>query len=950
MTTTVKAGLLVGLFSLLIQADGFAQSSKISGKVTDAETGEPLPGANVIIQGTVQGAAADLDGNYFIINLGPGEYTVAASIIGYTTLIQEEVSVVSGRTTTLDFALEPAVFEGEPITVTAKRELVPPDVSQSQQILQAETHIENQPVQSLEDLLNMQAGIEDMVIRGGGRGQTELMVDGFTLVDERRNMPVMTVNLNSIQEVEILTGGFNAEYGNIRSGMINITTKQGTVDRYSGSAELRMRPPALKHFGEEYWKKDWRTYAGPESQNGNGSFEGWRTFTEGSATDPEEAQALWEWQHRPRDYAHKPDYMGEVSLAGPVPLLTKLRPTSFFASARRNYEMFVVPVAGERDGVSEQNLQLKLTTQLAPMIRLSAFGLLNTQDAVRSGTARPGNRNNWGPMRDGGSNAKYGMGFHALASLTTNLLGLELVHTLGNATFYTVNLQRFHRKDHATHQTQRDTTARFEYYPGRFTNEAPFGWHPASNRDQLGWYQLSSGGTVRDFSETETMKAKVDLTSQINTKNQIKTGFEITYNRLDEEAGSIEPWHNNQVYWYLWEREPIRGGAYIQDKLEWEGMVANVGLRFDYSDARVDWYTVDRYSRFLSDKGVDRIDEVPTERSKKRTAVSPRLGVSFPISENTKFFLNYGHFYSMPYNEALFGYQQGAQSSNRITLLGNPSLELPKTVAYEVGYEQNLFDEVLLHVAGYYKDVTNQSGLVGYHSRDYSVSYETYENKHYADIKGFEIRAEKDYGRFLWGWLNYNYVLVKEGFVGVENYYEDPRVKADIEGAEAFTNVPQPLFRASLDVHTPRDWGAEVAGMRPLGGWAFNFLYTWQAGDRFTWRPENPEERNNMQWVDYQNTDLRISKRFGTPGGARSQLFITVTNLFNIKRLRQGAFDGQEWTEYLESLKLPWYSGEAKGNDKVGIDDKDYLALDIREPHLMYFNPRHVQFGLRVNF
>ena len=952
MTNLVRALFIASSFSLFFPVTSLAQSAgKISGKITDAETGEPLPGANVIVQGTQRGSAADAKGNYFIINLEPGTYTVAASMVGYSKLIKEGVRVVSNRTTTLNFAMQPSVIEGEEITVTAEREIVPPDVSQSQQVLESETHIENQPVQSLGQLLNMQAGIENMVIRGGGRGQTQLVVDGFTLVDERRNTPVMSLNLNSIKEVEILTGGFNAEYGNIRSGMLNITTKDGAVNEYGGSIDFRVSPPQQKHFGEEYWENDWERYTGPGSLEGGEIFQGWESIANGTDMSPEQARSLWKWRHRPVEYAHKPDYMGEASFSGPVPLLADLVPTSFFLSYRRNYEMFVVPLAAERDGVTNQNFQLKLNSNITPQIRLGLFGLYNTVNTLRHGNARPGNRFNAGSMSVIGPDpAKYSMGYNALSNLTTNLLGAKLNHTLGSSTFYTLKLQRFWRKDHVFRQSRRDTSQTFEYFPGEYTNETPFGWAPSVARDQMGYYFLAHGGGARDSSITETVKFEADLTSQINTYNQVKMGFELTFNHLDEASAIVKPWHNDEVIRYQWNRYPRRAGAYIQDKFEWEGMIANIGVRLDYSDANVSWYTVDRYSKYFTGQFSDEIEEAPTEPSDPRFALSPRLGVSFPISENTKFFFNYGHFYSMPLNEALYAFQQGGQGTERITRLGNPSLEMPRTVAYEVGYDQNLFDEILLHVVGYYKDVTDQAGLVGYHNRDYSVSYETYQNKNYQDIKGFEIRAEKQYGRFLWGWLNYNYVLVKSGFVGVQDYFEDPRILAQREGAQQFKSIPQPSIRASIDLHTPPEWGTEVGGMKPLGGWALNLLFSWQEGGRFTWRPPNPEERNNMQWVDYYNTTLRISKDFAPYMGVETELFATVNNLFNRKRLRRGAFDGSEWTLYLESLKLPWESGDQKGNDRVGIYSEDHLALDIREEHLMFFNPRRVRFGIRANF
>jgi len=931
-----------------------ATTGKIAGTVVDKSTGDPLPGVNVLVPGTQLGAATDVGGRYYIINMPPDVYNVSAQMIGYATVNQTSVIVNVDRTTTLDFELDLTVLQGEEITIVAERAIVPVDVSASQQVISSESveaFVKSTPVGSVGEMINMQAGVENMIIRGGGRDQTGFMVDGLMMVDERRNEPVMRVNLSSVKEVEILTGGFNAEFGNIRSGLLNVITKGGEVSKYSGSIDFRYSPAARKHFGEEYWKADWKIYGGEDAIEGNEYFEGgWTEFVEGTGRSPEEVQALWQWIHRPLEYANKPDYNIDASFSGPVPLLTKLRPTTFFASYTRNNNMFLFPQA--RDGVQYENTQLSLTSRISPEIRLNIFGLYGELNTLRFGSSEnlSNIRDNWGAMWYQGGTNSYNIGGTTLANQYTSLIGIKLNHTLSPSTFYELKLQRFWQHDHVDKQANRDTSKVYEYYPGFYADEAPLGFYPAQNRDQLGYYFTAGGGKLRDFSNTETISFKADLTSQVDHYNQIKTGVEFVYNFLDEHSGVYGPFHNQHDDWYIWQRFPKRAGAYIQDKFEWEGMIANFGLRADYTDADVDWYTVDPYSKYLSAAYKDSLDQAPTEPSKSRLRFSPRLGISHPISENTKIFFNYGHFYSMPRNEALYSIQHGFQGDYKIQRLGNPNLNIPRTVAYELGYDQNLFDQILLHVAGYYKDVTDQTGELGYHNRDNSVSYQTYESKNYADIRGFEIRAEKKYGQFWWGWLNYNYVLTSNGYIGFQDYYEDPRIIPVREGAEQFKSVAQPSFRTCIEFHTPIDWGPRWLGLKPLSGWSANMIYFWQEGGKFTWEPIDPSDKNNMQWVTYSNANFRITKTFDSVFGVNSEFFLIVNNLFNTKRLNRWAFDSNEWTEYLRSLKLSWEEGDEKGSDRVGEWDEDYIDTDVRTPYLLYLNPRDFYLGVRLYF
>ena len=242
--------LLVSALVLLVTAGAaFAQTGKIAGRVTD-ESGQPLPGVNLIIAATSQGGTTDSDGYYVILNVSPGSYSLRASFIGFGPQTVEGVRVNIEQTTTVNFQLQEDAIGLEEVVVTAELPVVQADVSNSQLNVSAD-QIEALPVSSVTSVVGLQAGIQGLSVRGSGSDELSFMVNGLTLRDERNNAPYTSISLSSVEEVQVQTGGFNAEYGNVRSGVVNVVTKEGDRNRYSGNAIIRYSSPAQKHFGPE---------------------------------------------------------------------------------------------------------------------------------------------------------------------------------------------------------------------------------------------------------------------------------------------------------------------------------------------------------------------------------------------------------------------------------------------------------------------------------------------------------------------------------------------------------------------------------------------------------------------------------------------------------------------------------------------------------------------------
>ncbi|MBP7461193.1 MAG: TonB-dependent receptor [Candidatus Delongbacteria bacterium] len=1017
--------LLIGCYSALWAA---GTAGKIAGRVVDAESGEPLPSVNVILDAIwmddievdmaiKQGAASDANGYFTILNVSPGEYTIKFSMIGYAEYIVKKVKVQIDLTTQLNANMKPQAVMGEEVVIVAQRAAVVKDISNSQMNVESKV-IKNLPVQNVNNVVSLQAGIligsQGVEIRGGAAKETAFMIDGLSLNDERSNIPYSAVSLSSVQEIQIQTGGFNAEYGNVRSGLVNVVTKEGDVARYSGTVNLQYTPPQDKHFGislydpMSYFN---RPYMDPQvcwtgtnngawdanTRNQYVTFGGWNQIAANTLIDndpnndltPEGAKRLYEWQHRRQGDIEDPDYVIDAGFGGPLPIFSnKLGKMRFYISHFREKEMYIYPLS--RDAYSNNHTQIKITSDLNSNMKLVFSGLYGETYGVcpYQWTTTPTGRvlSDNSEVADilsssEGLSVLYVPGYYSPSAIYRNMMGLKFTHMMSQTTFYEVSLQNNINRYRTTQTSVRDTSKVNEIIPGYYVDEAPYGYWGYSTSAIEG---MRTGGWMnlgRDHSDITTFKASVDLTSQVGQRNQIKTGLNLTLNNYDihsfTETWAASSWCRSQIY----DVTPYRIGAYVQDKLEFEGFIANVGLRLDYSDANSDVYIFDTYDKNLgSGYGNSLETTVKTENSEAQWALSPRLGVSHPISINSKLYFNYGHFYAEP--ESNFRFRIQRESNGQVTSIGNPNSKMEKTVAYELGYAHNVMNMFLVNIAAYYKDVSNQANWITYININSSINYSQIDNNNYADIRGLELTVTKRLGKWISGFVNYTYDVKSSGYFDLQYYYEDPNKQRNwLINNPPYQDKPRarPYARASIDLHTPEKIGPNWNGFYPLGEWNMNILANWRAGSYTTYNPNNlPYVVNNVQWRDNFTMDMRLSKVIRI-SKKDIQFYLDITNVFNLKYLNYAGFaDSYDYQDYLASLRFSWEEGDQKGNDRVGdyrpvsvaydplesnpnndpdiaarnqkrIDDKAYINMP-NITSVTFLNPRQFTFGFRFNF
>ena len=933
-------------------------TGKIAGMIKDKATGEPLIGANIVVIGTSLGAAADIEGQYSILYVPPGTYKVQVSFIGYETTIVNNVRVFIDQTARIDIILGQQTINADEVFIVAERSTMKPDVATSVvDVSQAE--VLNLPATSVQSVLNMQAGIKDGRIRGSDMNQSLFLLDGITMRDPRNNEAVSKVALSSIKEISVERGGFNAEYGQVQSGITKVVTYEGKPRGYSGSFIVNMTPAAPKYYRggnipdvndpNSYWLRSyldpavcWTGTTTPQSAGGWDeytrqkylTFVGWNQISQQLMSDndptndltPLGAQRAFEYETRKKQINDQPDYVFDGGFGGPVPLVSEeLGDLRFFASYRKERDMLLFPMT--RPDYSESDGRLVLTSNLSKSMTLRVSGLMGNVATMQDNWNRTSYPHYPYEIANGtGGGSLFNMfsdWTYSLTDIDHKALSAKITQALSAKTLYEISVEYFRRSYYSRPPEARNTSLITEVVPGFFESTNPFGYYPgATTSDGIIIYAGEQQSLARDNSVVSATTMKFDFTSQVDFSNEIKAGAEFVYNDLNLDYGFIQMQTKGLSYASRVQMEdyPLRVAAYLQDKLETKGFTLNAGLRLDYSNANTDWWAFDPYNPAFYGTNYNSQSSFAMTKAKGQWQLSPRLGISHPITENSKLYFNYGHFKQMPQYEALF--QVDRRTTNSLANIGNPNLTLAKTISYELGYDHQLFDgELLLQFTAFYRDISDQQNTTTYYPL-FGQSYGTTTSNGYSDIRGFEFTLRKSPGRWFYGFVNYTYQATSNGNFDITRQYEDPYQQTSyVENIANVTNIyqthsiPAPFARANLNFSTPDDFGPSVLQHNILGNWMLSVLLNWSAGGWTTYNPQSATGVvNNVQYVDYIDASLRASKSIVFKH-FNFQLFVDISNVFNTIRLNN---TGDQ--DYRRSLHLPQSDAypNIPGDDKLG--------------------------------
>jgi outer membrane receptor protein involved in Fe transport len=992
--------ILIGVLPLWSGTTG-----KVAGIITDKANGEPLPAANVVIVGTMLGAATDMNGEFTILFVPPGTYSVQISYVGYGTITVSDVRVNIDQTARVDEALETQAYEASATVVWAERSKIKKDVATSV-VSVTEKEIQALPINNVVSVLGLEAGIRggwsgslgyaaqpDYIsgyrlgnisvndgpsIRGGGGDNILFMVDGVTLRDPRNNEPMTKIALSSVKEISVERSGFNAEYGQVRSGIINVVTQEGGKRAYSGNIQIRARPPAPKYWRgkgildvQDPYSFALRPFFDPAvcwTGTSNGawdqytmkqypSFDGWNEISKRLNTDndptndltPLGAQRAFEYETRKVQVNDQFDYDIDAGFGGPIPVIgAPLGNLRFFTSFRSNRDVLIFPLT--KPDYRDFNWTGQLISDITPTMKLRITGLIGKQYTIRHNWDVT-NLNQVGSYfyphwpSDIAGVASYIQAPSDLPALFSDFnfcladigqqsVAAKFTHTISNKTFYETSIEYFRRTYFTRPTAKRDTTQHYEILPGFYEDSNPFGYWPYGTRGVLLAGSMMHVSKSRDNSQFSTITFKTDFTSQINFQNLIKLGIEFNYNNLHFDYGTVTSGGTGEPIWVSrvqMQVYPIRAAVYLQDKLETQGFTLNAGLRLDYDNSNTNWWLVGPFNiEFISSDFLQATD-IPKAKTKADWQLSPRLGIAHPITENSKLFFNYGHFKQLPQYETMFRVERTALG--QVVSSGDPNLMLAKTISYELGYDHVFFEDYLLQIAAYYNDITDQQDMTLYNSTATGISYTKSTANNYADARGFELTLRKTRGRWWTGFANYTYQVNTSGHFGSSRVFDNISLQNQWNNATVNSYqdrpIPQPFARVNLSLFSPEDFGPQLWGHHVLGGFYLNTILDWQAGYWTTWNPQQVASiAYNVKALDFFNTTLRLEKSIDL-SKFRVTFFMDINNVLNTLRLWN---TGDQ--DYMYSLHLPKSDAylNIPGHDKIG----DYRKPGVEFQPMVY--------------
>jgi len=982
---------LIGLLLYAVMASA-GTTGKIRGVVKDARTGEQLPGVNVVITHIWQenrttamrsefGAATSISGEYIILNIPPGVYSLTASMLGYTPSTQQRVQVSVDRTTMVDFALTQTVLEGGEVVVTATKDLLQLDVAATENYVSAEQYQNTPFANRVEDILGLQSGVSGNIIEGeiqiraGETREVGFLLDGMSMTDRKFNRPVIAVQPGTVQEIKIMRNGFNAEYGQSRSGMINVVSKNPS-DQTHFSIDYQFDPANRPHSGRSIYDTDyrweWRLLAGPMAYEGGEitlaegregikkTWIGWNKFSENLLNDKdpnndltaEEAFELWKWLHRPIEYGHRNGHNVDATLSSRVPLVPWR--ANFMLGGKYEYHPFSYPQS--RTHYDERLGSLKIVNELGSNMKLTLNSIYSEVRSVTQGNSTSSWSEEDRLSYSGGGFETYYPFYKPTIDRYTTLAGAKLTHALNSKMYYEVNLSHFYVK---WHMGRGDTAKASDgrYFHGRLYYDPQSGWIPKDKGvvDVASGYRLYGGGYTWDDSYNRRTSLNGALTYQFHPAHEFKTGFEFNYDILRENRVH---WHNEdptQEFLRRFKAKPFELGLYAQDKIEFQGMVANLGLRFDYFNTNTDVADIHQALTYDTNRDIWEAftsGTYPTTRAKPKYYFSPRIGISHPLSVRSKIYFNFGHFVQTPPTMGLFRTEvDGAMP--RMQWISDSNLPLEKTIAYELGYDMGISDFFQLHVGAFYKDYFDvASGMVYAHS-DQSLVIEWPAHNNYAEIRGVEIELRKTAGRFITGWLNYNYIKKSEANLEIPNLSQIPIVTDDpmIGRNGVLWGVPrsniiniQPDARGVITFSSPRDWGPRLGGYPVLQNTNLSFQVYYQSGARLqhprsSFRDLHPDLY--FHELDRYWANLRLSRMF-TPGRMSVETYMDISNILHTKfRNPPGGTAGEDYYDDL------YASGRI---NEVGTDQvSDAMILRTESDNVYWATLKEIVLGVRIH-
>jgi hypothetical protein len=959
-------------------------TGKLKGKVTDKATGEPLIGANVIVGGTSFGAATDINGEYSISNLEAGTYDVKCSYIGYQAVATSDVRINADLTTELDFALPIEGIQVGEIEVVAERQLINKSNTNSQRIT-TNTDIETLPIRGIDNILALTPGVvlqdRSLYIRGGRKDEVGYYVEGTNVTNPYLGGTNLKLSEDALEEVSVQSGGYTAEFGGANSGIVRGQIKSGTPNwkasleyitdnigfqssdnRFSGDKTLGaywygysdfiatvsgpIFSDKLKFFG--LFENNFQNDQGPQAYPG---------INLGVISDPSVTPYTAIDIKYPAGAVYKNSlqiYSGTASLTFDAnPLIFRLVGT--YSSVNTYDGNGYVDAANGQSGVSGQILRI---------LDLDRIGKIDQ---------------------------------------TNGVFNLKMTQLLSQKTYYEINFGYAFDTDHRydpylvdNYNAYGDSAANAAVgFPWVRREGEPSGPYRTPSPYQIFTFAFNAPGDVISpylNAESQTLSFNGSFSSEVSEHHSLKVGgelqtytirnFGITNRNVTAIAGRINDPNSSQSYreimtslgvnnygydlngdiydgednydtGQIGPKQPLFAGVYIQDKMEYKNLIINAGLRYDY----IDTDNIDFIDPVHPEKSIDFNTQAVIPGGLVETpafsAVSPRLGFSFPVTDVTVFHAQYGQFVQQTrLRDIYLGMYAISFNLQGKFFIGTPvgyNVRPTRTTQYEIGFTQQIGEIASFDITGFYKDIQDQvvyrqekTGTDGIPSP--YPAYAILTNGDFATTKGLELsfnmrRVER---------FRFTGSVSFQDARGTGSY---PNGQAGIVGAPLDgTTVFEPQYVTPLDYNRPvygnvsfdYRWGKDDGGpiLQQLGA---SILFTFGSGHAYTLgegkgnnqgslegdaRFRSPTEPLNASLTPatYQ-FDLKVDKTVNLFDVLNMNIYVSVINLFDTRNVQNVFLRTGSPTDdgYLSEYDLGGQLAEQNGPDYVNL----YNAINI---------------------
>jgi outer membrane receptor protein involved in Fe transport len=868
------------LFILVSASEIYSQEQfgSLKGTVTDS-AGIPLEGVTIKLVGTYLGAVSDYDGSYTIKDITPGSYTVQVSYEGFRTVEYTNTKVSSGQEKEFPIVLKSSSFSvDQEIEVVGERPLMDIEQTSSNHIVTSDD-ISKSIVNNVSDVITQQAGVvkdnNEIYIRGGRNYENSYLVDGVSVQDPLSGTGYgLQLSANSLEEVEVITGGYNAEFGQATSGVVNVRTKEGKYNDVN--------------FFLSYTRDNFGV-----SKNSGTSFNTDILEMNISGPDPISKYLLKSLNIK---------VPGEITLFGNFFMGLS---DGFYVNnggAKAAY-VYSSTFGGTKFSPRQDNNWYwlgKITWKMKPTMKL-AYSFNQSVSVNQNSSTLQTNLEYTEPSPG------YQYDFQQILAnantYTQNSIfnTVTWTHTTSPKTFYEVKLNNFF----TTLRVDANGTNWDNYTEPLDITRPPFQYYNISQTTTGlipgdGFYDVGNAFTWHDH-YVEEYSVLATYNHNFTTKNRIKAGAEASFQTM-QLVDIYEPWIkpfglNNDVYLVY----PAFGNFYGQQSLTFKGMILNYGLRLDYwfpgkyvDDAvnNPDVVTIPEKTRIAYEN-----DTYNIFGRRAKMNLSPRIGISHPITNNQTLFFSYGHFSKRPKPQFVYAKLNPQTAEATFQKFGNPNLNPETTVAYELGIRNQFTSDDVLTITAYYKNIYNYvatKNIFINSGRLIGKPFITYFNQDYSRSRGVEFEYKKRIGSWFNGKFNFTYSVATGKSSTSDQGYLVATTGAAETISEIYLSWDKPI-QASANLFFNIEKGKALFGFGNgiLDDITIKARLFFQSGKRYTpqyqtgtlenGRPEYTTDLNDINGAIGENwfwANLDIDKYFYI-NSLQFDVSLSITNLFS---------------------------------------------------------------------